>query len=342
MVDHRDILARAQTAAWWSALRSPRVDRAALEGLLRKPVPLREPPQLVRKAIEWIARHELDGENEIGATNVAEARLMFAILVKLGRMATAADYFAACDRRLSPAWRPPGADILTGTHGMPAVSRLGDDETRDVQVVRVPGATTTFVLFCGLAQQFSVALNLLDLYLQQVPANVIYLRDFSLALYLQGVLTLGDAATSIRRLRVMLENLGTKRIACAGSSAGSLGAVLYGLGLGAAEVVCFAGPMTLDHGIEKKENTPTYYRLKQQISSGLLARPDVRRDLEGSKTVVRYLYSEDNAFDRLQANVIAGLPNVAIETHPGDMHAVVLVMASRGTLTGLFADLAQG
>lgn len=338
MTDIDRLLGRDQPGGWRAPLRRTQLDFDLIEKLRREPPVADEPVEAVRGALDWIIAHERDGRSEIGEMSVPLARLTFISLVHIGRMATAAAYVAACDRRLSPTWRPFGAQVVGSAPALPVVSRLGDDVDRDVQVVAT-SAATTFVLFCGVAHRFGVSLNILDLFLDGLAANVIYLRDRNQSLFLQGIRALGDFDTSVTRLRALLAKLGSARVVCIGNSAGVYGALLFATALPADQALCLAGPTTLAHGMEQKENRPIYLKLKQLVAARRIVVPDLPAALRRSGVPVRYICSEGNTFDRLQADTLKGIPDTVIETVPGAGHAVIATLAAAGKLRALFADL---
>lgn len=225
---------------------------------------------------------------------------------------------------------PDGARVTDG---------FRDDPRRDVQVAPKPGATTTFAVFTGRRHKFGVSLNLMHHgWFSPLGVNVIYLRDFQEALYIQGIKSVGGEDATLAALKGIVASLGTTRLVCLGNSGGVFGAWYYAVRLGAQHVLNFSGPSSIEIGIQMK---PEYYdRFRELHERNLIAWPDIRALYAAHPQVTaEVFFGGDHEFDRAQAEHMAGLPNVRLEPAPGfGKHFVVgeLVRAGR------FGDVLKG
>ncbi|MGA9797353.1 MAG: hypothetical protein WBQ17_17655 [Rhizomicrobium sp.] len=211
----------------------------------------------------------------------------------------------------------------------------------DVQTVRKPGAAVTFMVFCGIRHGFGIPLNILHhCYLARHKVNVIYVRDFSQNMYLSGIGSLGDIESTIRQLRERLARLGTKKLVCVGNSGGVFGALYYGELLKADELLLFAGPTSLEIGLQETERQ-AYPRLSELRQAGKIEWPDIPAIYRQNGTPVSLYFSADNRVDRMQAENLCGIPNVQLHTVPSRHHFMLDVLAQAGELDRAFSAAAE-
>lgn len=215
-----------------------------------------------------------------------------------------------------------------------------DGQRRDVQIVAKPGATTTFVVICGLRHAFGIQLNILHHYwLAKHNVNVIYLRDFSENNYLTGIESLGGLMRTLGQLRERISRLNTQRLVFVANSAGAFGALYYGALLKADELLLFSGPTSLDVGLQETERQ-SYARLSELRRAGRVEWPNMREIYEKNGTPVTLYFGSENRVDRLQAENLDGLPNVSLRPIASHQHFILNNLARFGVLDQIFAAAA--
>lgn len=215
-----------------------------------------------------------------------------------------------------------------------------DDKKRDLQIVSNPGATVTFVVVCGIRHAFGIQLNVLHhCCLAQYGANVIYLRDLSENMYLTGIDSLGGMASTLAQLRECILSLGTQKLVFVGNSGGVFGALYYGALLKADEILLFAGPTSLDIGFQETERQ-AYPRLNELRRAAQIEWPDLREIYQQNGIPVSLYFGNENRVDRLQAENLAGLPNVGLHPVASRQHFILDNLARIGELDRIFATAA--
>jgi hypothetical protein len=213
-----------------------------------------------------------------------------------------------------------------------------DDLKLDVQIVRKPAATTTFVIFCGLAARFGQHLNIIHhCCMAKLDVNVVYLRDFSQLLYLTGIRSFGTLEQSCDRLRETIAGLGTTRVVCMGNSGGVFGALHYGSMLPADQVVVFSGPVSLQIGFEEAERQ-AYQRLHALRLEGKVEWPDLREIYAHNKIPVDFYFGNQNRVDTAQANTLADLANVRLRPLNSGSHVLIDEMHRSGHFDRVLAS----
>jgi hypothetical protein len=122
-----------------------------------------------------------------------------------------------------------------------------DDPTKELQIAKRPGADTVVLLFCGGGTyRLGMPLNAFHRWGGQMPAHLIYLRDFRDEFFLDGVGAIGGGlGPTLEFLRQAVYELGACRILCYGFSVGGFAALYYGLKLHAARCTLHAARCTL-------------------------------------------------------------------------------------------------
>ncbi len=288
----------------------------------------------------------VDATGSLAAAAAANAPMRAVIQVnellqRSGRLDVAAAVVQAYHR----AW--PGHEALrmlaTMTRGIGRPDgTFRDDAARDMQVVRKAGAGATLLVFTGVNHGFGMSLNLLHhFWLSALNANVIFLRDFEGLLYLGGVGSLGDEAATLDALGATIRDLGAPRVATLGFSLGNFAAIYYGIRLAAQHAIAFAGPTSLDIGLQFP-NKQSYPKVKALHDAGKLPWPDLRAMLAAAPGLqVRCFYSEQNRADRLQGENLRGLDNVRITPLAGSAaHFTLEQLAVEGKLAGILREAA--
>ena len=214
-----------------------------------------------------------------------------------------------------------------------AAADLLDDPADDVQVTRRPGARTALLVFTGGAQRLNGPLRLIHAWLRRLGATVIYLRDVHGMHFLGGIRSLGDGyGATLAALRGLVADLGCERTVCIGGSSGSFGAMRYALDLGAARVLCLAGPTILDQSL------PELLR-RERLKGSVVERVDPERlDLAklyreaAARPRLRLVYGEANALDRQEAERMAGIAGVELVPIAGlERHGVIPYLVPDGS-----------
>lgn len=214
-----------------------------------------------------------------------------------------------------------------------AAADLLDDPAADVQVARRPGARTALLVFTGGAQRLNGPLRLIHAWLRRLGATVVYLRDVHGMHFLGGIRSLADGyGATLVALRGLVSGLGCERIVCIGSSSGSFGAMRYALDLGAARVLCLAGPTVLDNSLPEL--------LRRERLKGTVAEPvnPDRLDLArlyreaAARPRLRLVYGEANSLDRREAERMAGIEGVELVPIAGlERHGVIPYLVPDGS-----------
>ncbi|MCC7275277.1 MAG: hypothetical protein IT561_21595 [Alphaproteobacteria bacterium] len=287
--------------------------------------------RLTLDAVRFIRRFEADGTAPPPGQGLREQALVLDALVAFGPLAAARAFAAATS---------DAASLPTGLAGLwtmvlhapdaPPGDFL-DDPALDVQVAARAGARDVVFVFTGGAHRFNAPVGLAHHWFGRLDASVVYLRDFGEMHYLTGIGSLGDGyRAAIGGLGRIAASLNATRVACAGSSSGSYGAMRYALDLGADRVLCLAGPSVLDESLPQL--------LARAARRGGAAEPidPARLDLAvlyaetARPPRLRILFGADNPLDRREAENMARVPGVELAAMPG--------VASHGVMPPLVAD----
>jgi hypothetical protein len=320
-------------------LAQPKIDYDAVEALVER-MAEQWPGESLRRIVGAIREIESTGSIDLDRYERIQAQAMVSGLVMTGRMRTVRIFLERACKRWPNSPFQKTAGVLLPAPEVPAIGSFLDQPWSDMQVVE-QGGTTTFVVFCAIGHRFGVDLNVIHLWLRQPGANIIYLRDFTKSLYLQGIQSLGDYAATVEKLRATLTKLGTRKIVCIGYSAGVFGALLLGRDIPADLVLALAGPSTIELGTLRAESRPHYATLEALRTSGKLEFPDLAKDYATNKVRVRYLYPELNDFDKRQAENLLHCPGVTLEAVEGSkQHFIVPELIRRGQFAQLLRDAA--
>jgi hypothetical protein len=193
-----------------------------------------------------------------------------------------------------------------------------DDLPEDADYSRAPllvapcdGATAVVLTFGGNTGYLMLPPGLVTL----PNTHVIAIRDPKRCFALCGIPGLGQTyAACLTNLRVMMAELGATDLFCAGVSAGGFPAMRYGLDLGAAGVLGFSVPTTLDLADETGADLSNY----PQLTALYRNRPDMPLDLARpyAATVPRpraiLVYSPSNDRDSWLAARMGGTLGVEV------------------------------
>jgi hypothetical protein len=165
----------------------------------------------------------------------------------------------------------------------------------------------------------------------------LFVRDLRQAWYHRGIPGHGDGIEPVAAaLTEIARAHGTRRLVCAGNSAGGYAALLFGTLLAADVVLCFAPQTVIELGaLAEMED----HRWDEQLH-GLQGALDARyTDLAGALPAARRgptayeLYFDDTfATDRLHAERLAELDGLRLHRLQGGAHGVVREMREAGEL----------
>ena len=192
---------------------------------------------------------------------------------------------------------------------------IEDDGRADVITAR-GSRSTAVVVFTGLAGRMTMSLPLFDRYLAELDLTAIYLRDRRRLGYFGGVESLGrDYDETLMRLKELAFDLGAHRAHTIGSSAGGIGAVVYGMDLRARSVLGFSAPTSLGDSVLEFDRRAVNFaqRLLRQVPAD---RRDLRARIQAAKSATRIdlYYGHAFAEDRQHAKALEGARGVSL--HP--------------------------
>jgi hypothetical protein len=280
------------------------------------------------------------------------------VLLKLGRNDEAAAAFRAVSARWPRAMSDehlralvPGAD-LTAENTRNALADqcppdsalkravIVDDEAAEVQTVR-GGRDVVVLVFTGLADRLVMPVPVFDRYLAELDVSAIYLRDRRRMAYFHGIRGLGgDHEQTVEALKGRLQALGAKSVHTLGNSAGGIGALSYGLDLGAASVLGFATPCDLsDSTGDWDPRAPVFSERLRTLTPWALR--DFRSRLAASEHPPRVdlWYGADNENDRRHAESMSHAPSVTLHPLAGvEGHGALFALAQQGGLSAALKE----
>lgn len=319
-------------------------DRDAAERMLQTRADVGE-WRLMLVAARFARAFEADPATPAPAVSVREWPMLVNAIVNFGAIGAAR---AALVVRGAAERAPGGAvDIEALLARCPptppgqAEQEFADDTEADVQVVHRAGATTVLFAFAGGAHRFGAPLRLVHQWFRRLDAHLVYLRDLDGMFYTAGIRSLGATRQeTVARLAALARDLGAGRLVCTGNSAGSFGAMQYGLDLGADGVLCFAGPSRIDESMRRVLGRQARHRpamTGQDIADFDLATVFARHH---ARPAVRILFSADNAVDHAEAANMAAIPGVELVPFPGaDQHGILPLLVEAGRLDANLAWL---
>ena len=196
------------------------------------------------------------------------------------------------------------------------------------------GAEALIVVFTGQAHRFNAPLPLVHGLLETTGCPILYLKDKSKSVFLEGIGEAPSAAALTSRIQEAKTQLKCRRTIVLGSSSGSFAALRFAHDIGATHLICLAGPTR----IEPDDHRPPIQRLRQIMERLNQTTDAVDPRLKHGGCRVRYYYGENNARDGSFARHLAtsGLADViAIRGH--ENHVVLDVLCAAGVFQ---ADLA--
>src|SRR5690606_7275730 len=154
-----------------------------------------------------------------------------------------------------------------------------------------------------------VPLPVFDRYLAALDLTAIYLRDKRRIGFFNGVSALGDDyEQTLAALKALLAEKGAETVHTVGNSAGGMGAVSYGIDLGATKVLAFSAPVALVAETKNRDDRTAVFA--DRILHGVPeARRDFRRRLkDGRGPGIHLYYGSEMPEDRYHGTFLEGQP----------------------------------
>jgi hypothetical protein len=220
-----------------------------------------------------------------------------------------------------------------------------DEDEADVQMIEKPGATATIVVFCDFRHRFNMLLNTFyHVWLANLPANVIFLRDWERLLYMKGVASMGDQKRTIAEIKMLARSFRSRKLVTMGNSGGGFGALEYAIHLGADSCIVFAPPIDLNYSCgdvgKKRMRTKITSKLVDQRDAGRIVWPDMPALYrQQPKTRAEIFFAEGNEVDRWHAETMKDLPNVKLSmVQDAASHGLLRQLAVDGRLEAAFRE----
>lgn len=206
-----------------------------------------------------------------------------------------------------------------------------EDRTRDLEIVARPGADTVLLVFTGRRDRIGIPLPLAHRWLGRMPASIVYLRDFAMVQYLEGVTAFGKGReATLDGLRALFGRLGARRVLCIGTSSGTMAAMQYGLDLKAEAVVGMGSPINFDREFNMYLNwAGVAARMREQFGNRII---DLRAAYQAADNPPRTLLicADNNWDDRLQFEYMQGARNVQVSMVANSLqHVVTMALLHR-------------
>jgi hypothetical protein len=205
---------------------------------------------------------------------------------------------------------------------VPGLIDFRDDPAAELQIVQRPGCDAVLLCFCALQGTLGLPLNFIHQWLGRLPVSLMYIKDFRDLSGARGYPSLAaDRPSSVAELAKRLRELEARRIYAFGVSHGGFPALYYGLHLDASAVLTLGGATDLTRSFNEKlgQLTAVYANLIEQA-------PDYATNLRESYAAamrrphVLLAFCAGTSRDRLQAEQMAGLPNVELVPVEGYFH----------------------
>ncbi|TCS41943.1 hypothetical protein [Reinekea marinisedimentorum] len=208
-----------------------------------------------------------------------------------------------------------------------------------------PASKDIIFVFSGAAERAGIPLGELHQYLRKYGANVVYLRDKSKLLYLNGLssLKISNLGDLVGYLKELIPS-GVERIHCIGSSGGGFAGLYAALKLGATSVILFGGvtDLTNESLLAEKRGVALLNRIinlesPYKLNLANLISPDC------SIAKISLWYGEKNIVDARYAKNITLVPQVINHPVAGtDRHDITVPMRDEGLLESALDDHFEG
>lgn len=218
----------------------------------------------------------------------------------------------------------------------------GHRDTPSAELQRVPGATTLYVFFGGIAAgivippfEFYRAARILD-------GHRLFLRDFAQCWYQVGLVGISrDIPSTVAYLRDRIAELAPARTVLVGNSMGGFAALLFAGLLGNVEAIAFAPQTFVSPWLRWKYRDERWaHQIRRTWRQSFLRAHcwDLRACLAASKGVRAALYvSPADRLDYAHAGHVAALSCVTLHEVAEGGHDVVKTLRDAGALPAIMA-----
>jgi tetratricopeptide (TPR) repeat protein len=187
----------------------------------------------------------------------------------------------------------------------------------------VAGSDTLLIVFAGRNNQVWMTFSLLHRILRSTGASIVYVRDLQQTWYTQGVVGLGtDYDSTVEAFKAIAARYGAKRILTLGNCTGSLGALRFGLSLGAQGVLGIA-PNIRPLATLKPEHVARLEAVRKLLPAN---RKDMHTQYIEAQTrpAVALIFGEQCETDASDARFMADVPGVELAGMPdvANHHAI--------------------
>jgi hypothetical protein len=206
------------------------------------------------------------------------------------------------------------------------------------------GSEVMLIAFAGNGGRLGMPIFEFFNILSDVPATKVFLKDPNVTWYQDGVPGFGDdvleVAENIKKLA--LEN-GARKIVTIGNSAGGYAAILFGVLIGADNVLAFS-PNTK---ITREDDSYFPETLRQMLAASQRSSPFFRNLRQvilkyNTKSRIYAFYSQFDRFDERHISNISDLDSVRNVGYPSMFHNLIRVFKDLGLLKGLILSSLEG
>ncbi len=180
----------------------------------------------------------------------------------------------------------------------------------------VAGSETLLLVFAGTNNRLWMTFSLLHKMLRTTGVSIVYVRDLQRDWYASGVIGLGeDFASTVGGFQRLVAQHQAKRILALGNCVGCLGALRFGLALGAQGVLGL-GPKLRPREDLKPDERARLAAIRKRLSAG---HKNVRAQYEAAarRPAVTLIYGADCTRDATDVRYMAEIPGIAAVGIPG-------------------------
>ncbi|GAC1305183.1 MAG: hypothetical protein NVSMB10_08860 [Steroidobacteraceae bacterium] len=220
---------------------------------------------------------------------------------------------------------------------------IDSDAARDVLTAPL-GVDSAVLVFTSSNDGLGMPLRVFDRYLATLPITCIYLKDFRRLRFLRGVRSLSeDYPGTLAALRVMLDDLGVKRLCTLGNCGGGFAAIRYGVEMGAERILAFEALTYAPDASSMKFEKGHNFSKTRLAAAGVDGMSDLKPFLTTREhpSHIKLFYGELQQHERIHALRLAGLPGVELCPQTDVRHHLLLrhLASSSADFSALLAAL---
>jgi hypothetical protein len=208
---------------------------------------------------------------------------------------------------------------------LPGLLAFTDNPAAEIQLIHRPNCDAIILCFCALEGTLGLPLNFIHQWLGRLPVSLLYIKDSRDLSGGCGYRSLGpDRESSVAELAKRVSELEVSRVFTFGVSHGGYPALYYGLQLDADAVLTLGGATNLTRAFNERFGPlPTNYaNVIEQAPDYAINLRDVYAT--AFRPHLLLAFSKGSNRDRLQAEQLAGLPNVELLPVEGHSHHNVI------------------